>query len=31
MSNKWSLTLPCAYINTQGSGPSETPLKRIDD
>ncbi|KRZ90067.1 hypothetical protein T08_3024 [Trichinella sp. T8] len=31
MSNKWSLTLPCAYLNTQGSSPSETPLKRIDD
>ncbi|KRY25384.1 hypothetical protein T01_1530, partial [Trichinella spiralis] len=23
--------LPCAYLNTQGSSPSETPLKRIDD
>ncbi|KRX73609.1 hypothetical protein T06_1538 [Trichinella sp. T6] len=25
VSNKWPLTLPCAYLNTQGSGPSETP------
>ncbi|KRY10673.1 hypothetical protein T12_10193 [Trichinella patagoniensis] len=31
VSNKWSLKLPCAYLNTQGSGPSETLLKRIDD
>ncbi|KRX26396.1 hypothetical protein T07_4724 [Trichinella nelsoni] len=31
MSNKWPLKLPCAYLNTQGSSPSETPLKRIDD
>ncbi|KRX16306.1 hypothetical protein T07_4208, partial [Trichinella nelsoni] len=23
--------LPCAYLNTQGSSPTETPLKRIDD
>ncbi|KRY15117.1 hypothetical protein T01_3955, partial [Trichinella spiralis] len=23
--------LPCAYLNTQGSSPSETPLKRIED
>ncbi|KRX26430.1 hypothetical protein T07_6122 [Trichinella nelsoni] len=23
--------LPCAYLNTQGSSPSGTPLKRIDD
>ncbi|KRY06914.1 hypothetical protein T01_5501, partial [Trichinella spiralis] len=22
--------LPCAYLNTQGSGPFENPLKRID-
>ncbi|KRY35239.1 hypothetical protein T01_7139 [Trichinella spiralis] len=22
--------LPCAYLNTQGSSPSENPLKRID-
>ncbi|KRX29976.1 hypothetical protein T05_4797, partial [Trichinella murrelli] len=21
--------LPCAYLNTQGSGPFENPLKRI--
>ncbi|KRY31803.1 hypothetical protein T03_1105, partial [Trichinella britovi] len=26
-----SSTLPCAYLNTQGSSPSDTPLKRIDD
>ncbi|KRX24161.1 hypothetical protein T07_13863 [Trichinella nelsoni] len=31
VSSKWSLTLPCAYLNTQGSSPSETPLKRIED
>ncbi|KRY34453.1 hypothetical protein T01_9955 [Trichinella spiralis] len=31
VSNKWPLKLPCAYLNTQGSSPSETPLKRIDD
>ncbi|KRY53560.1 hypothetical protein T03_17643, partial [Trichinella britovi] len=31
MSNKWPLKLPCAYLNTQGSRPSGTPLKRIDD
>ncbi|KRX16265.1 hypothetical protein T07_13680 [Trichinella nelsoni] len=31
MSNKWPLKLPCAYLNTQGSSPSGTPLKRIDD
>ncbi|KRY17786.1 hypothetical protein T12_9336 [Trichinella patagoniensis] len=30
-SNKWPLKLLCAYLNTQGSSPSETPLKRIDD
>ncbi|KRZ93490.1 hypothetical protein T08_9056 [Trichinella sp. T8] len=29
--NKWPLKLPCAYLNTQGSSPSDTPLKRIDD
>ncbi|KRZ90076.1 hypothetical protein T08_8471, partial [Trichinella sp. T8] len=29
--NKWSLTLPRAYLNTQGTAPSETPLKRMDD
>ncbi|KRX82119.1 hypothetical protein T06_15980 [Trichinella sp. T6] len=23
--------LPCAYLNTQGSGQSETPLILIDD
>ncbi|KRY36734.1 hypothetical protein T01_8368 [Trichinella spiralis] len=31
VSNKWSLKLLWAYLNTQGSCPSETPLKRIDD
>ncbi|KRY10699.1 hypothetical protein T12_11304 [Trichinella patagoniensis] len=31
MSNKWPLKLPCAYLNTQGSSPSGTPLKRIDN
>ncbi|KRX17863.1 hypothetical protein T07_12756 [Trichinella nelsoni] len=31
MSNKWPLKFACAYLNTQGSSPSETPLKRIDD
>ncbi|KRY14146.1 hypothetical protein T12_6605 [Trichinella patagoniensis] len=31
VSNKWPLKLPCAYLNTQGSSPSDTPLKRIDD
>ncbi|KRX11586.1 hypothetical protein T07_4826 [Trichinella nelsoni] len=31
MSNKWPLKLPCAYLNTQGSSPSGTPLKRIGD
>ncbi|KRY16449.1 hypothetical protein T12_5423 [Trichinella patagoniensis] len=25
------LNLPCAYLNTQGSSPSGTPLKRIVD
>ncbi|KRX14677.1 hypothetical protein T07_12970 [Trichinella nelsoni] len=30
-SNKWPLKLLCAYLNTQGSSPSETPLKRIDN
>ncbi|KRX60444.1 hypothetical protein T09_1628 [Trichinella sp. T9] len=29
--NKWLLNLQCAYLNTQGSSPSGTPLKRIDD
>ncbi|KRX54438.1 hypothetical protein T09_10447 [Trichinella sp. T9] len=29
--NKWPLKLQCAYLNTQGSSPSDTPLKRIDD
>ncbi|KRZ94304.1 hypothetical protein T08_15096 [Trichinella sp. T8] len=31
VSNKWPLKLPCAYLNTQGSSPSDTPLKRIDN
>ncbi|KRY19161.1 hypothetical protein T12_719 [Trichinella patagoniensis] len=31
VSNKWLLKFPCAYLNTQGSGPFENPLKRIDD
>ncbi|KRY38538.1 hypothetical protein T01_10734 [Trichinella spiralis] len=31
VSNKWPVKLPCAYLNTQGSSPSDTPLKRIDD
>ncbi|KRX60450.1 hypothetical protein T09_14307 [Trichinella sp. T9] len=31
VSNKWLLKLPCSYLNTQGSGPFENPLKRIDD
>ncbi|KRX47562.1 hypothetical protein T05_6055, partial [Trichinella murrelli] len=31
MSNKWPLKLPCAYLNTQGSSPSETSFKRIGD
>ncbi|KRY28094.1 hypothetical protein T03_8224, partial [Trichinella britovi] len=26
-----SKRLPCAYVNTQGSSPSETPLISIDD
>ncbi|KRY03221.1 hypothetical protein T12_10570, partial [Trichinella patagoniensis] len=25
------IRLPCAYLNTQGSSPSETPLIPIDD
>ncbi|KRY58991.1 hypothetical protein T03_7832 [Trichinella britovi] len=28
ISNKL-MKLPCAYLNTQGSGPFENPLKRI--
>ncbi|KRY03855.1 hypothetical protein T01_3624, partial [Trichinella spiralis] len=31
MSNKWPLKLPCAYLNTQGSSPSGSPFKWIDD
>ncbi|KRY59490.1 hypothetical protein T03_3167, partial [Trichinella britovi] len=27
--NKWPLNLPCAYLNTQGSGPFGNQLKRI--
>ncbi|KRX81778.1 hypothetical protein T06_14851 [Trichinella sp. T6] len=29
VSNKWLLKLPCAYLNTQESRPTGTPLKRI--
>ncbi|KRY13908.1 hypothetical protein T12_13614 [Trichinella patagoniensis] len=29
MLNKWPLKLPCAYLNTQESRPTGTPLKRI--
>ncbi|KRX35273.1 hypothetical protein T09_12033 [Trichinella sp. T9] len=29
VSNKWPLKLPCAYLNTQESRPTGTPLKRI--
>ncbi|KRZ86864.1 hypothetical protein T08_15205 [Trichinella sp. T8] len=29
VSNKWPLKLPCAYLNTQESHPTGTPLKRI--
>ncbi|KRX31759.1 hypothetical protein T05_6228 [Trichinella murrelli] len=29
VSNKWPLKLPCAYLNTQGSGPFGNRLKRI--
>ncbi|KRY40379.1 hypothetical protein T03_13093 [Trichinella britovi] len=31
MSNKWPLKLSGAYLNTQGSSPSGTPLKWIDN
>ncbi|KRY38537.1 hypothetical protein T01_13432, partial [Trichinella spiralis] len=31
VSNKWPLKLPCAYLNTQGSSPSDTMLVPIDD
>ncbi|KRX47586.1 hypothetical protein T05_5527 [Trichinella murrelli] len=31
VSNKWSLKLPCAYLNTQENSPLESPLKRIDN
>ncbi|KRX85278.1 hypothetical protein T06_15276 [Trichinella sp. T6] len=31
VSNKWPLKLPCAYLNTQGSSPSETLLIPIED
>ncbi|KRX68707.1 hypothetical protein T09_11752, partial [Trichinella sp. T9] len=27
--NKWPPILACAYLNTQESSPSETPLKRL--
>ncbi|KRZ91712.1 hypothetical protein T08_3916 [Trichinella sp. T8] len=29
VSNKWPLKLKCAYLNTQESRPTGTPLKRI--
>ncbi|KRX78231.1 hypothetical protein T06_1926, partial [Trichinella sp. T6] len=29
VSNKWPLKLPCAYLNTQGSRHTGTPLIRI--
>ncbi|KRX84205.1 hypothetical protein T06_12302 [Trichinella sp. T6] len=29
VSNKWPLKFPCAYLNTQGSGTTGTPLIRI--
>ncbi|KRX66939.1 hypothetical protein T09_2581 [Trichinella sp. T9] len=29
VSNKWPLKLPCAYVNTQGSCTTGTPLIRI--
>ncbi|KRX32984.1 hypothetical protein T05_1737, partial [Trichinella murrelli] len=29
MSNKWPLKFPCAYLNTQGSCTTGTPLIRI--
>ncbi|KRX45109.1 hypothetical protein T06_691, partial [Trichinella sp. T6] len=29
--NKWPLIFACAYLNTQESSPSGTPLKRLQD
>ncbi|KRZ94510.1 hypothetical protein T08_6914 [Trichinella sp. T8] len=29
--NKWPLMFACAYLNTQESSPSRTPLKRLQD
>ncbi|KRZ92045.1 hypothetical protein T08_9776 [Trichinella sp. T8] len=29
--NKWLLKFACAYLNTQESSPSGTPLKRLQD
>ncbi|KRZ82689.1 hypothetical protein T08_15981 [Trichinella sp. T8] len=29
--NKWPLKFACAYLNTQESSPSRTPLKRLQD
>ncbi|KRY02611.1 hypothetical protein T01_5894, partial [Trichinella spiralis] len=29
--NKWTLNFACAYLNTQESIPSGTPLKRPQD
>ncbi|KRX69011.1 hypothetical protein T09_5735 [Trichinella sp. T9] len=29
--NKWLLQFACAYVNTQESSPSGTPLKRLQD
>ncbi|KRY25102.1 hypothetical protein T03_4246, partial [Trichinella britovi] len=29
--NKWPLKFACAYLNTQESSPSGTPLKRLQD
>ncbi|KRX78044.1 hypothetical protein T06_9056 [Trichinella sp. T6] len=31
VSNKWPVKLPAAYLNTQGSSPSGTSFKRIDN
>ncbi|KRX28585.1 hypothetical protein T05_8757, partial [Trichinella murrelli] len=29
--NKWLLQFACAYVNTQESSQSGTPLKRLQD
>ncbi|KRX65818.1 hypothetical protein T09_7452 [Trichinella sp. T9] len=29
--NEWHLKFACAYLNTQESSPSGTPLKRLQD